>query len=50
MAPAPQANHTTNSVQRDVDEVVGVMQGNIHKVMQRGEQLETIQNKTGFGN
>ncbi|KAH6563090.1 hypothetical protein BASA50_004619 [Batrachochytrium salamandrivorans] len=33
-------------VQQQVDEVVGIMQDNIHKVMQRGEQLDTLQNKT----
>ncbi|KAI8916444.1 synaptobrevin [Entophlyctis helioformis] len=36
----------TAQVQQQVDEVVGIMQDNIHKVMQRGEQLETLQNKT----
>ncbi|KAJ3252174.1 hypothetical protein HK103_001785 [Boothiomyces macroporosus] len=35
-----------NQVQQEVDEVVGIMQGNIHKVMQRGEQLDSLQNKT----
>ena len=34
-------------VQEQVDEVVGIMQENIHKVVQRGEQLESLQNKTG---
>ena len=34
-------------VQQQVDEVVGIMQDNIHKVVQRGEQLESLQNKTG---
>jgi vesicle-associated membrane protein 4 len=37
----------THQVQQQVDEVVGIMQDNIHKVMQRGEQLDTLQNKTG---
>ncbi|KAI8810248.1 synaptobrevin, partial [Cladochytrium replicatum] len=36
----------TVQVQRQVDEVVGIMQDNINKVMQRGEQLDTLQNKT----
>ncbi len=37
----------TSQVQQQVDEVVGIMQDNIHKVVQRGEQLESLQNKTG---
>ncbi|KAJ3128380.1 SNAP receptor, synaptobrevin [Nowakowskiella sp. JEL0407] len=36
----------TQQVQKQVDEVVGIMQDNIQKVMQRGEQLDSIQNKT----
>lgn len=35
-----------NTVQREVDEVVGVMQNNIQKVMDRGEKLDTLQNKS----
>ena len=35
-------------VKTEVDEVVGIMQTNIHKVIERGEQLDTLQNKTGF--
>ena len=30
-----------------VDEVVGIMQDNIQKVMDRGERLDTLQVKTG---
>ncbi|TPX72712.1 hypothetical protein SpCBS45565_g00241 [Spizellomyces sp. 'palustris'] len=41
----PQAGKTTQ-VQNQVNEVVGIMQDNIDKVMQRGEQLDTLQNKT----
>ena len=41
------AGNKTHQVQQQVDEVVGIMQDNIHKVMQRGEQLDTLQNKTG---
>jgi vesicle-associated membrane protein 4 len=29
-----------------VDEVIGVMQNNIEKVIKRGENLESLQNKT----
>ncbi|KAJ3190264.1 SNAP receptor, synaptobrevin [Gaertneriomyces sp. JEL0708] len=36
----------TQQVQNQVDDVVGIMQDNINKVMQRGEQLDTLQNKT----
>ncbi|OLY78519.1 Synaptobrevin-like protein [Smittium mucronatum] len=34
------------NVQRQVDEVVGIMQENINKVMEREERLDTLQNKT----
>lgn len=43
---------TTNSsskaagVQQEVDEVVGIMQNNITKAMNRGEQLDSLQNRT----
>jgi vesicle-associated membrane protein 4 len=40
------SNNKTNQVQSEVDEVVGIMQGNIHKVMQRGEQIDSLQTKT----
>ncbi|KAI9597585.1 synaptobrevin [Syncephalis fuscata] len=33
-------------VQRQVNEVVGIMQENIDKVMERGERAEDIHNKT----
>ncbi len=36
----------TKVVQKQVDEVVGIMQDNIQKVMQRGEQLDTLQDRT----
>jgi vesicle-associated membrane protein 4 len=34
-------------VQQQVDEVVGIMQENIDKVMQRGERLDDLRGKTG---
>jgi hypothetical protein len=37
----------TKQVQQQVDEVVGIMHENINKVMERGEQLNSLQNKTG---
>ncbi|KAG1322760.1 hypothetical protein G6F62_010061 [Rhizopus arrhizus] len=36
----------TTQVQRQVDEVVGIMQENIDKVMQRGERLDDLRGKT----
>jgi vesicle-associated membrane protein 4 len=33
-------------VQNQVDEVIGIMHTNIEKVVQRGEKLDTLQNKT----
>ncbi|KAJ3008967.1 UNVERIFIED_CONTAM: hypothetical protein HDU68_002883 [Siphonaria sp. JEL0065] len=33
-------------VQAQVDETIGVMQDNIHKVMQRGETLETLNERS----
>lgn len=41
--PPKQSPH---DVQREVDEVVGAMQNNITKVVERGEKLESLQNKT----
>jgi len=46
MSSKPEASKTAQ-VQKEVDEVVGIMQDNIYKVVQRGEQLESLQNKTG---
>ena len=43
-------NSKAAQVKNEVDEVVGIMQGNIHKVIERGEQLDTLQNKTGIQN
>ena len=37
----------TARVQQQVDEVVGIMQENIDKVMQRGERLDDLRGKTG---
>jgi len=34
-------------VQSQVDEVVGVMQANIVKVMERGERIDTLVERTG---
>ena len=34
-------------VQNEVDEVVDIMQSNIGRVMERGERLEDLQDKSG---
>jgi vesicle-associated membrane protein 4 len=39
-------NAPTGEVQQQVDEVIGIMHTNIEKVVQRGEKLDTLQNKT----
>ncbi|KAI8843255.1 hypothetical protein HDU78_008900 [Chytriomyces hyalinus] len=40
------SNSKVNTVQKQVDEVVNLMTDNIAKVVQRGENLEQLQNKT----
>ncbi len=37
----------TQQVQSQVNEVVDIMQDNIDKVMEMGERLDSLQNKTG---
>ncbi|KAI8078941.1 synaptobrevin-domain-containing protein [Gilbertella persicaria] len=39
-------NSKTARVQQQVDEVVGIMQENIDKVVQRGERLDDLRGKT----
>ncbi|RKP02738.1 hypothetical protein CXG81DRAFT_2580, partial [Caulochytrium protostelioides] len=41
---APASN--TAHVQAQVDDVIGIMQDNVSKVIARGEHLDTIQTKT----
>eukprot|EP00834_Sanchytrium_tribonematis_P006090 NODE_418_length_7796_cov_0.461868.p11 type:complete len:100 gc:universal NODE_418_length_7796_cov_0.461868:5563-5264(-) len=43
---SPPKNSNTKQLQGEVNEVVGIMQDNIHKVMERGENLDNLQNKT----
>lgn len=43
----PAGNQKAQRVQAQVDEVVGIMQENIDKVMQRGERLDDLRGKTG---
>jgi hypothetical protein len=39
---------STDRLQNQVDEVVDIMQSNIGKVMERGEKLEDLQDKSGW--
>lgn len=39
-----------SSVQNQVDEVIDVMQENITKVIERGERLDDLQDKSGVNN
>jgi len=39
-------NQRTAALQAQIDDTVGVMRENINKVYQRGEQLDTLQDKT----
>jgi len=44
---APQAgNQRTAALQAQIDDTVGVMRENINKVSQRGERLDSLQDKT----
>ncbi|KAI8615081.1 synaptobrevin [Chytriomyces sp. MP71] len=43
---ASSSNSKVNTVQKQVDEVVNLMNDNIAKVVQRGENLEQLQDKT----
>lgn len=43
---SPPSPSKTKQVQSQVDEVVGIMQNNIEKVMERGEKLDTLATKT----
>jgi vesicle-associated membrane protein 4 len=43
---ADASNSKIQSVQKEVDEVVGIMNDNINKVMERGEKLDSLQEKT----
>ncbi|VUC30349.1 unnamed protein product [Clonostachys rosea] len=41
-----EGNSRTQALQAQIDDTVGVMRDNINKVSQRGERLDTLQNKT----
>lgn len=42
-----EGNTKTADIQRQIDDTVGIMRNNITKVAERGEALETLQDKTG---
>ena len=46
-AGGPQNPDKAKQAQQQVDEVVGIMNDNINKVMERGEKLDSLQTKTG---
>ncbi|KAI8925445.1 synaptobrevin-domain-containing protein [Entophlyctis helioformis] len=46
MQQVPRDASKTAQVQGQVDEVIGIMQNNIEKVMARGEKLDSLQTKT----
>ncbi|CAK9436853.1 uncharacterized protein LODBEIA_P13750 [Lodderomyces beijingensis] len=41
-----QSNSRTAAIQAQIDDTVGVMRDNINKVAERGERLDSIENKT----
>jgi len=45
-AATSQGNSRTAQIQAQIDETVGVMRENINKVNERGENLDSLQNKT----
>ncbi|KAJ5166252.1 Synaptobrevin [Penicillium canariense] len=42
----PNGNQRTAALQAQIDDTVGVMRENINKVSQRGERLDSLQDKT----
>ncbi|TDL20357.1 hypothetical protein BD410DRAFT_791163 [Rickenella mellea] len=43
----PGGNSRTADIQRQIDDTVGIMRDNINKVAERGERLDSLQDKTG---
>jgi vesicle-associated membrane protein 4 len=41
------SNNKTAAIQQQIDETVGIMRDNITKVAERGERLDSLQDKTG---
>lgn len=42
-----QGNAKTAAIQQQIDDTVGIMRENITKVAERGERLDSLQDKTG---
>lgn len=47
---AKPGNAKTAALQADIDHTVGIMRDNITKVAERGERLDSLQDKTGAYN
>lgn len=45
-AQAHSGNHKTAAIQAQIDDTVGIMRENINKVAERGERLDSLQDKT----
>jgi vesicle-associated membrane protein 4 len=43
---APGGNNRTAALQAEIDSTVGIMRDNINKVSERGERLDSLQDKT----
>lgn len=43
-----QGNPKTAAIQAQIDDTVGIMRENITKVAERGERLDSLQDKTGW--
>lgn len=43
----PSGNPKTAAIQQQIDDTVGIMRENITKVAERGERLDSLQDKTG---
>lgn len=46
--PPSASSSKTEAIQREVDDVVGIMRNNIDKVIDRGDKLEDLNRKTGM--
>lgn len=45
---APSGNQKTHAIQQQINDTVDIMRENINKVSERGERIDTLQNKTGM--
>jgi vesicle-associated membrane protein 4 len=46
--PSQGGNNKTAAIQAQIDDTVGIMRENINKVAERGERLDSLQDKTGM--